>query len=131
LVEIKQLFETAEDYSKLVETNLGLGLVVPTVNELRYCGKHLLDACTGEDVEENLRRAKSHCQRAIYDASEAASLAALQSFDDFRTRYDTVQIRNIVSGYQEICKNFRELRKATSERIENEEKYRWINGNFG
>lgn len=120
--EIKQLFETAEDYCKSVEVVFSKGLVIPAINELRYCGKHLLDACSIDDADEELRRAKSHCQRAVYDATEAAALAALETFDQFRERFNQVQICDVISNYQDICQDFLALRKATAAKLEDEEK---------
>ena len=123
IAEIKALFETAENYCKAVEASFSeRGLVVPAINELRYCGKHLLDACTQEQADEELRRARAHCQRAIYDAAEAAALASLESFDTFRARFHKVPIGGVVAGYQAICEDFRALRKSVSERLDDEEK---------
>ena len=53
---------------------------IPANNELRYAGKHLLDATTDEgavDDEASLVSAVNHCRRASYEAVEAGILHAL------------------------------------------------------
>lgn len=110
LKEIDVLFAKAEIACKKVETPFGEGVVIPAINELRYCGRHLLNACLN-DSDEDLRKARNHCQRAIYDAAEAAALISIEAFIRFKERFDDIQIANIINNYQEICKSFEELQK--------------------
>lgn len=72
LSEISELFESAEAKIKLIE-HLDDGLLFSAVNQLRYVSFHILrfHKITDNDLkDEELRKAKNHCQRAIYDAME-------------------------------------------------------------
>jgi len=92
--ELKSLWSQAEDYAKRTE-KLRLSLAVPSVNELRYAGYHLLCALTASDsanANEQLARSKKHCQRAIYDAVEAETLYYLGKIREFQGDYRTVNI---------------------------------------
>jgi len=73
LKEVQGLYDLAEKRIKQVEV-IGQGLILPAVNALRYAGRHLVDAVnfdTDCDPEDELNKAKKHCRRSIYDASEA------------------------------------------------------------
>ncbi len=128
--EIHTLFTKAETYCKAVEVFFSEGVALPAINELRYCGKHLLDAHLAEiadddrETEEQLRRAKAHCQRAIYDAAEVAALSSLVVFDEFKTRYRKILIGDVIGKeeYKAISENFHRLRTMTREPAKDEDK---------
>ena len=124
--EIHTLFTKAENFCKSVEVFFSEGVVIPAINELRYCGKHLLDAHLAEDsreTEEQLRRAKAHCERAIYDAAEVAALLSLKAFSDFQSRYRKILIGDVIGDeYNTICKDFHQLRTMTREPAADEDK---------
>lgn len=102
--EIFKLFCSAEQLIKLVE-NLGEGIIFPAVNQLRYAGQHLLksDCIDNQDSkEEHFKKAKYHCQRAIYDASEMGIIHYLEEIRIFKDDYKQVIIVNIVPNYSDI-----------------------------
>ena len=72
---------------------------IPALNELRYAGFHLLKAINASgSVEdgEHMERAIEHCERAIYDATEAGILALVHSIDRVLSSYGLVTLSNIV-----------------------------------
>ena len=82
---LKKLFDGAEKFAKEVEL-FQSDLSIPAINELRYAGHHLLKAPAGEDkaaFQEEVLKAKGHCQRSMYEASESGitySLALIAVF---------------------------------------------------
>ena len=104
LVEISDLFALAEKKLKAIE-HLAGGLSVPAVNQLRYVAFHLLRAenSIAEDEKINeLRKAKNHCQRAIYDAVECGITHYLEKIKIFQEDYATIIIPEVIPGYIEI-----------------------------
>lgn len=102
--EIFKLFRSAEQTIKLVE-NLSEGIIFPAVNQLRYAGQHLLksDCIDKPDLkEEHLKKAKYHCQRAIYDASEMGIIHYLGKIRIFNDDYKQVVITEILPSYPDI-----------------------------
>lgn len=103
LSEISDLFTLAEEKIKLIE-HLGNGLKFPAVNQLRYVGFHLFRAelAIGAEKRNNeLRKAKNHCQRAIYDAVEVGILYYLDRFKVFQNDYRKECIFDVVLCYHE------------------------------
>ena len=86
ITEVKRLYAEAEAALKLFE-RIGLDNLVSAVNELRYAGKHLLDAQTAGDANERdilLFKALRHCERAKYDAQESTIITLLEAIDEYR-----------------------------------------------
>lgn len=111
--EIFDLFSRAEQTIKLVE-NLGEGLTFPAVNQLRYAGQHLLksDCADNENSkEEHLKKAKYHCQRAIYDASEIGVIHYLEEIRIFQDDYKQVVVTDIVLNYSDTLKKAKKARE--------------------
>lgn len=101
--ETHSLFTFAEEKIKLIE-HLGNGLKFPAVNQLRYAGFHLFRAESASDPEKRnneLRKAKNHCQRAIYDAVEVGILYYLERFKVFQYDYRKECIFDVVLRYHE------------------------------
>lgn len=100
--EVLDLFALAEQKIKQIEHVSGR-LKIPSVNQLRYAGKHVLDAMQ-EDVETELYQrsiagSKDHCQRAIYDAMEIGILHYRAAIELFNKDYRTVKITEILPDY--------------------------------
>jgi hypothetical protein len=109
VTEVAGLFDRAEGLLKSLESvrldGQYIGLFMPTVNELRYAGRHLSDCllCTdARKITENLQKAKSHCQRAIYDACDAHLQALMFEFTMFREDFRKVVISDIMPEYLQI-----------------------------
>ncbi|MDH5325571.1 MAG: hypothetical protein OEZ68_02645 [Gammaproteobacteria bacterium] len=101
--EIGKLYKEAEDKIKEIE-HIGEGLVVPAINELRYAGHHVLKSLNTRDTHQStdeLGKAKKHCKRAIYDASEAGLLYLFRVYKNFREDYRRLNLQPHFSNYEE------------------------------
>ena len=119
LSEISELFALAEEKIKLIE-HLGEGLTFPAVNQLRYVAFHLLraDKTTDENLKkEELRKAKNHCERAIYDAVEPGIVHYLEEIRTFQNDYRMIEITNIIPNYLDISRKAEESSDFILERI--------------
>lgn len=103
VAELRRLYETADGFAREI-AEFRVEIPIPAHNELRYAGHHFLQAIS-DDVElvdeEQLRRAKNHCERAMYEAAEAGILSALDSIRTFRLDYKDVVVGDVVGGYTE------------------------------
>ena len=81
VVRIERLFRRAERAIKRAE-RLTQALPTAAVNQLRYAGRHLLQA-DSDASGEALRKAANHCVRAWYDAFDAILLRQLEVIADF------------------------------------------------
>ncbi len=84
-------FKEAEDYIKKSEISVG-ELDIPSVNELRYFGYHLVKALSNPELSrtdqlEEIHGAKKHAQRASYDAIELGLISNLEVIADFHMEY--------------------------------------------
>lgn len=121
---IRDLYDQAEDALKEIEHEAGL--ILPTVNQLRYCGRHLLDYFRNSKIDE-LDEACAHAKRAIYDAYDIAAQFYLKEVNDFLKDYKKVIFTDIVPDYRTILedKSAAEdfLGSANSENNNREEQY--------
>lgn len=88
---------------------------VPSINELRYAGHHLVLFMTNDGGADRanpteLRKAISHCQRASYEAAEAGIITAIGSISDFQEDYPKVNISSVITDWIEILKRCDEIR---------------------
>jgi hypothetical protein len=98
-------FRSAEDRIKEIEWRAGLD--IPSVNELRYVGFHLIHAIQSSDIkeqDEQLRRAFRHCRRAEYDAVELGILSSLEAVAEFQESYRSLAVIDHVKDYIGILK---------------------------
>lgn len=100
LCKVRALFVKAEGAIKKVE-HVNSELVIPAVNQLRYAGNHLTRYLDGFKNLHELDAVAKHCQRAVYDAYEAAIISALLEYDKFCDDYRMVVISDIVNDYTE------------------------------
>ena len=77
-------------------------MAIPAHNELRYAGDHFLrvmsDAGGIEDLAQ-LRKAIAHCERSMYEASEAGIIYALERIQSFKQDYKSVVISSAVKDW--------------------------------
>jgi len=105
--EIAELFDEAEQSLKLAEHTL-YELSIPAVNELRYAGRHIVEALKADEngkpnkAENERNKAAKHCKRAIYDCQEARALFFFEQYYVFRQDYRRVVISAVVSSYSEL-----------------------------
>jgi hypothetical protein len=95
-----QLFAKAEQCIKDIEHN-SEGLDIPSINELRYFGWHLLKALTKNNLEE-LNKAKNHAKRAIFDACEAQIVSNLTAIEKFQDDYRIVNVSEVLRNYSDL-----------------------------
>jgi len=113
----KELFEDAEDQIKRVERRIR-NLVMPGVNELRYAGNHLLRAVAappGSERDLEFERARGHCERAIYDATEGGLLYCLDEVRIFQRDYRLFVIPSVVPNYLDLIGRVRAARQLVEE----------------
>lgn len=101
-------FKEAEKVLKDIEHRYHRDLVIPSVNQLRYAGKHLSRIIEGEgDLTDNTRDAVKHCKRSIYDSYELEIVFLTEAFDRFQDDYSHIVISNdILPGYVDIVRRF-------------------------
>lgn len=100
LQELQRLWKKAEDKLKEVE-RISEGVVIPSVNELRYAGYHLLKYLR-DGSKEDLTKAQSHCQRALFDSHEfhiGLNLARIHKFED---DYRVVEVSPVIQNYPDL-----------------------------
>jgi len=122
---IEKNFKNAESRIKNAEL-LNQKLSIPSINELRYAGHHLLKAT--QEIEElkileELDKANRHTKRSYYDAIEASLLYKLKEIQQFDEEYRIIpetltvihdynskisKISNIIEKIQEIDVETRE-----------------------
>ncbi|WP_460149565.1 hypothetical protein [Pseudomonas sp. H1_A03] len=101
-IELVRLYRLAEEKIKLVE-NLNQALSIPAINELRYAGFHMTQFLAGDEkAEEQLRKAESHCKRAIYDAVEAGVTHQLEVIAKFQDDFRLLIISETILDYNQI-----------------------------
>ncbi len=85
------------------------GIVIPSINELRYAAKHLSDAMrqdkSSQGFEEQIRRAIRHCIRARLDALKATILFFVRNHYSFDQDYRLASLpesgRKMLNEYRE------------------------------
>ena len=100
IVEIRRLYDEADSLAREVG-ELRSEVQIPAINELRYAGHHALQAITDDgavDIEV-LASAKSHCERAMYEAAEAGIMFCLDAMKDFRKTYRDLVISEVIADY--------------------------------
>ncbi len=101
------------------------GPFVPAINELRYVTKHLFNALESKDFSsqaEQLRRAKSHCSRSIYDNYDMATLICLEEIRAFKIEFSDVEIIPTVPDWHEIIKLAKEAQKVLEKNNDNQDR---------
>ncbi|MYN67234.1 MAG: hypothetical protein F4X11_19760 [Acidobacteria bacterium] len=102
--ELTESYETADRFTREV-AQFRSAVAVPANNELRYAGHHLLQALDGQkqiSKPDELRKAKNHCERAMYDAAEAGILYAIDEIGRFQDDYNDVVVSRVVRDYPNI-----------------------------
>lgn len=81
------------------------GILIPAINELRYCSYHItkaLYATSKSEQYEELSRAERHCFRASFDALELGLTTILEDIDSITRKYsDKVKLSDIIGNWSE------------------------------
>lgn len=116
-VRLARDFRAAENYLKTVELDSD-NVDIPSINELRYVSYHTIKAleCTEQLAqEEEINRARRHCQRASYDAVELALLMGLAKVKSFKEAYENQCVTDEVPDYLKLKKEVREIQAFMKE----------------
>lgn len=108
IITLATLFKRAEDRVKNAE-HIDEGIIIPSINELRYFGYHILIAMQNEtnksEVIIQLNKAESHAKRAIYDASEAIVIFYIEKALKFKSNFgSSPHITSVIPNYIELLK---------------------------
>ena len=113
LRELCHLYETADRFAREVG-EFRAEVPIPAHNELRYAGHHLLQSLNDEGQvadQEQLRKAKSHCERAMYEAAEAGIMQVLEETEEFRQTYKKLDVSDVVPDFRERILKARRAQK--------------------
>ena len=80
-------------------------VVIPAHNELRNAGCHFLRSLSdsGQVVsQKELGKAIGHCDRSMYEASEAGIFHALKIIDQFKEAYEGLVVINYLDDWEDI-----------------------------
>ena len=102
--ELTESYEVADRFTREV-AQFRSAIAVPANNELRYAGHHLLQALDGNaevSKPDELRKAKNHCERAMYDAAEAGIIYAIDEIARFQDDYRGVVISRVIKEYPNV-----------------------------
>lgn len=122
--DVRRLYCKAEQAIKLIETAIEYSLDVSAINQLRYAGRHIVDALQETPPnEEELRRAARHCQRAIYDCFDIGISFYIADQIKFENDYCLLpEVYSFVDNFEEIIterknaeKFLREVRSGDKE----------------
>ena len=104
LKETLALYETADRFVREVGT-FREDAVIPALNELRYAGHHVVQSIGADGMVTNarqIRKAHGHCERALYEASEAGIMVAGRAIASFRKSYPGIVIRDVIKDYSDF-----------------------------
>ena len=102
--ELTESYEVADRFAREV-AQFRSAIAVPANNELRYAGHHLLQALDGNaevSKPDELRKAKNHCERAMYDAAEAGIIYAIDEIARFQDDCRGVVISRVIKEYPNV-----------------------------
>ncbi|MDR0516416.1 MAG: hypothetical protein LBH25_05155 [Fibromonadaceae bacterium] len=97
---LKNLFDEAEFLEKELEIESS-AYFQPSVNELRYAGRHLLQYLVSKK-EEDYEESKVHILRAIYDARDMLLLLYYEKIKEFEKSYKSVSISSSITNWVQI-----------------------------
>lgn len=124
LIEIAHRFAEAEVLLKQAE-RLSCELPIPLINELRYAGSHLSRYFLEKDtirIEEEIAKAKNHCERVVFDAYEIMLNYYLDNFIHFGEQYAVTSLTDIIPDYLASRKTVREARDFVEKHTRKEER---------
>ena len=103
IVEIRRLYDTADALAREVG-DCRAEVQIPAINELRYAGCHILNAINddGSVNDDELDKAKSHCQRAMYEAAEAGIMYCADEIKAFSRTFSDLVISEVVTDYHRM-----------------------------
>ena len=102
--ELIESYETADRFAREV-AQFRSAVAIPANNELRYAGHHLLESLnstTQVSKPDLVRKARNHCERAMYDAAEAGIICAVDEIARFQDDYKGVVVSRVITDYPNV-----------------------------
>lgn len=115
--KIDKLYDEADAFSREV-AEFRDEAAIPAHNELRYAGHHFIQATVADDDEKKLTaltKARGHCERAMYEASEAGIQHAVLAILDFRSEYRSLVISQFIPEFNRFLAAARTEQKRLAE----------------
>ena len=127
LQRLLDLFEQAETKIKNFELITSEGLFIPSINQLRYAGYHIVRSLLNDDEKElQAERVKAinHVKRAIYDIDESLLIYYIESAANFKEKYnDSGFTTEVVTDYPEKLAMLDEANKSIQQLREDNNNY--------
>ena len=127
LQRLLDLFEQAETKIKNAELITSEGVLIPSINELRYAGHHIVRSLLSDDEKElQAERVKAinHVKRAIYDIDESLLIYYIESAANFKEKYnDSGFTTEVVTDYPEKLAMLDEANKSIQQLREDNNNY--------
>ena len=103
LSKVRESYAQADELAKMVAL-INEKALIPTHNELRYAGYHILRSIRGpsEINDDDLRKAIDHCERATYDAAEAGLISTINALDAYLNRFNTIPLSTVIPDIASI-----------------------------
>ncbi|WP_139699386.1 hypothetical protein [bacterium endosymbiont of Bathymodiolus sp. 5 South] len=121
------LFKQAETKIKNAELITSEGVLIPSINELRYVGHHIVRSLLSDDAKEiqaERVRAINHVKRAIYDIDESLLIYYIESAVNFKEKYnDSGFTTEVVTDYPEKLAMLDEANKSIQQLREDNNNY--------
>ena len=109
-----QRYAEAETAVKTVENLVG-DFIMPSINQLRYAGRHLAEYLTlSDDNNEKLNQYNefvSHCDRAEREAWELGIIYLLEWINDFDKYYRSITVTDVIQNYIYTRKKIRSIQE--------------------
>jgi len=111
--KLKDLFDEAEFLEKELELESS-AYFQPSVNELRYAGRHLLNYLVNEK-DNDYEEAEVHILRAIYDARDMLLLLYYEKINEFEKFYKSVSISNSITNWAQIRARLNKIKMLSAD----------------
>ncbi|NQU63592.1 MAG: hypothetical protein HQ517_04825 [SAR324 cluster bacterium] len=118
------LYNIAENILKEVG-NYTSELTIPSINQLRCAGQHIIRALKTiepEEYQDSIAEAKRHCTRAIFDAAEVGLQYSLNKITSFRENYQSVSITDVLPDYIKYLEKAKKARDLLDQNNSSEER---------
>ncbi|MDE0234086.1 MAG: hypothetical protein OXM62_03690 [bacterium] len=111
LDKLRASYAEANELAKMESLFVGKA-IIPAHNELRNAGYHILKAIRdpSEIDDDHIRMAIDHCERATYDAAEAALIKVIDTLNDYLGRFKHIPVNEVVP---DVANTRRLIREGT------------------
>ena len=111
--ELYSLIEEAENCIKEAEYVKNEGFYLPSINELRYSLRHLIQYIK-DNRSDDLVECKAHIKRSMYDALEVRIIILMERTRRFRRLYYFVFIPKVITNWLDIVNELEDTKSLLS-----------------